>query len=138
MNSLTHQGYTAGHPWYYLLGGYIPPIKAIRTRAISGDYAGCFARLIHEADAKPEPKRTEALRYMRNRTLGDLWGDISRYRECARELRKWRDKHAESENLKCSGVHTAISLKFNHILNDFANLHRLDNLPKQGDLFDQL
>ena len=136
MSILTHQGYSASHPWYYLSGGAIPSIRAIRTCAISRKFAGCSARLIGEADAKAEPKRTEALRYLRNRVLEDLRCDISRYRECVRELRKWREKNGAPDKPECSGVHTAVSLKFNHILNDFANLHRLDSLPMQGDLFE--
>ena len=118
MSIFTHQGYSAGHPWYYLLGGAVPSIKAIRTCAMSGGYAGCAARLIQEADAKPEPKRSEALRYLRNRALEDLQSDISRYRECARELRKWRDQHGGAETPECGGVHTAISLKFTASLLD--------------------
>ena len=136
MSNLTHQGYSAGHPWYYLLGGAIPSIKAIRTCASAGGYAGCSACLIREADGKPEPKRTEALRYLRNLVRENLCGDISRYRECVRELRQWRSEQDGTGQLECGGVHTAISLKFNHILNDFANLQRLDSLPKQVDLFE--
>lgn len=138
MSILTHQGYSAEHPWNYLLGGDIPSIRAIRTCTILGKYPGCSACLIRDADAKPEPKRSEALRYLRNRTLEDLRGDISRYRECVRELRIWRDKHGGADKPECGDVHTAISLKFDHILNDFADLHRLDSLPKQGDLFEFL
>lgn len=135
MSILSHQGYSAGHPWYYLLGGDIPSIKSIRACAILGKYQGCSARLIREADASAEPKRTEALRCLRNRAIEDLRSDISRYRECAREMRRWRDKSQQVNEPECGGVHTAISQKFNHILNGFANLHCLDQLPKQGDLF---
>ena len=138
MNILSHQGYSAGHPWYYLLGGDIPPIKAIRACATSGEYPGCSASLIREADVKAEPKRTEVLRCLRNRAIEDLRGDISRYRECVSELRRWRDKNEQVDRPECGGVHTAISLKFNHILNGFANLRRLDQLPKQGDLLELL
>lgn len=138
MNIPSLQGYSAGHPWYYLLGGDIPSIKVIRACAILGKYPGCSARLIHEADAMAEPKRTEALRHLRSSAIEDLRGDISRYRECVRELRRWRDKNQQVDRPECGGVHTAISLKFNHILNGFANLYRLDQLPKQGDLFELL
>lgn len=138
MSILSHQGYSAGHPWYYLLGGDIPSIKSIRTCAILGKYPGCSARLIRKADAKAEPKRTEALRHLRNRAIEDLRYDISRYRECVSELRRWRDKNEQVDRPECGGVHTAISQKFNHILNGFANLYRLDQLPKQGDLFELL
>ncbi len=138
MNILTHRGYSAGHPWYYLLGGDIPNIKGIRTCAIAGEYRGCLARLIHEADYKAEPKRTEALKFLRNGILDDLRVDVSRYRECVHELRKWRTKQDATAKPECGSVHTAISLKFNHILNDFANLRTLDGLPKQGNLFEFL
>lgn len=138
MSILSHQGYDAGHPWYYLLGGDIPSIKAIRACSILGEYPGCSVGLIREADSKAEPKRTEVLRCLRNRAIEDLRSGISRYRECVRELRRWRDKNQQVIKPECGGVHTAISLKFNHILNGFANLHRLDQLPKQRDLFELL
>ena len=75
---------------------------------------------------------------MRAQIVSDLHTDISRYRECARELRAWRAANAETGAPKCEDIHTAISLKHNHIVNDLANLRTLDSLPKQGNLFDLL
>lgn len=134
----THNGYSAGHPWYYLLGGLVLSPNAIRASVENGEYDGCLARHICELSGKPEPQRSKALRDMRAQIVADLRADLSRYRECVRQLRTWRAANAETGAPKCEDIHTTISLKHNHIVNDLANLRTLDSLPKQGDLFDLL
>lgn len=133
--TLTHQGYNAGHPWYYLLGGAVPTVKTIQASVIAGDYAGYLAHSISDADRKAEPQRSTKLDALRAQIVEDLHDDIARYRTCVRDLRKARAKQSEATTLECNEVHTAISLKHNHIVNDFANLRTLDNLPHQADLF---
>ncbi|MGH1464120.1 MAG: hypothetical protein ACRBBQ_02050 [Cognatishimia sp.] len=135
MSNLTHRGYGAGHPWYYLLGGDIPTPKDIRAHVLVGNYAGYLEQLISEADGKPEPKRSKVLADLRGKIVAELDADLSRYRSCARDLRSWREMIGWADPLQCDDAHTAISLKFNHIVNGFANLRTLDNLPSQGDLF---
>lgn len=132
---LTHEGYSAGHPWYYVLGGAISTIKAIRACVLASDYRGYLADRIHEAGNKQEPERTQALNALRAEIIATMRGDISRYRECARELRRHRQECTDKTPSVCADIHTAISLKFNHIYNGFANLRTLDEIPTQLDLF---
>ena len=33
MKELSHKGYSAGHPWYYFLGGAVPTIKEIKAKS---------------------------------------------------------------------------------------------------------
>lgn len=138
MNFLTHQGYDAGHPWFYHLGGDIPPLKAILTYVEAGEYRGYLADEIDTLNAKAEPKRSIEIRVLRKKLLAELRADISRYRGCARELRAFRQNDDAQLGCACADIHTAISLKFNHIVNGFANLRTLDGLPRQGDLFEGL
>ncbi|MDA9967468.1 hypothetical protein N9D70_02690 [bacterium] len=138
MMTLTHQGYDAGHPWYYLLGGAIPTVKTIQASVIAGDYAGYLAHTISEIDRKAEPQRLSKLDALRAQIVEDLHDDIARYRACTRDLQKWRAKQGGTTAPECNGVHTSISLKHNHIVNDFANLRTLDSLPRQADLFSSL
>ena len=131
-----HHGYSAGHPWYYVLGGDTPRIKEIRDHVASRSYRGYLAEDIETANKLPEPKRTEALEALRNSANKALQEDISRYRRAAQELRAFRDLDGDkSAEPVCLDVHVALSLKFNHLFNDFAHLHYLDSLPKQLDLF---
>jgi len=83
-------GYHAGHPWYYRLGGAIPSPKQIKAEVESKNYRGYLARRIDAAAAKSEPQRSESLRALREKVLEDLRKDLSRYRECAQELRRFR------------------------------------------------
>ena len=133
-----HQGYHAGHPWYYYLGGDIPTLKQIRMEAIASDYRGYKADDIVEIDQSAEPRRSEKLRLLQQKFKLDLGLDISRYREVVRELRKEREQNPPREPFtRCNDVHTAMSLKHSHLFNDFAHLDYLDELlGRQMDLFD--
>ena len=133
-----HGGYQAGHPWYYLLGGDIPTPRQILNSVKLGDYRGYAEADITAADQKHEPKRSEELRKFQQKFKEDLWRDISRYREVVRELCKEREQDPQKEPFQsCNDVHTAMSLKFSHLVNDFAHLVHLDDLlSRQADLFD--
>ena len=85
-----------------------------------------------------EPKRSTVLRGMRDKFRADLARDLSRYRECVRELRRtdWELPDG-SKAMSCGEIHTALSLKHNHMVNNFGHLIYLDELlSKQMDLFD--
>ncbi len=133
MKQLSIHGYHAGHSWYYLLGGAVPSLKSIRSTVFESGYKGYLAEEIAAISRKPEPQKSRASEIMRQRVLGELRKDISRYRECARNLHAFRLRHPDSA--KCKGVHVAISLKHNHIYNGLAHLTALDDLPVQLDLF---
>lgn len=130
-------GYSPGHPWYYLLGGAVLMPRAILAQTRASGYRGCYASMIEEADRLAEPKRSTKLRALQQRFFEDLRRDLSRYRTCVRNLRVYRQKSIGSDQpAQCEGVHVAISLKHNHLVNDFAHLVWLDELmTRQGDLF---
>ncbi|NKX63283.1 hypothetical protein HEP89_04165 [Labrenzia sp. 5N] len=129
-------GYSAGHPWYYLLGGTVPTLKQIRAYAQKFEKRGYRVEEIDTAHRLPEPKRTAALSKIRADIMEGLRGDISGFRRAARNLTEYRKKHQpEASPRICDGVHVAISLKFSHLLNDFIHLQKLDSIPSQLDLF---
>ncbi len=135
----TYCGRSAGHPWFYFLGGPVLTPKQIRESVRLSGYRGYLADDISHADRKPEPHRSTALRKLRAEVQRMLWADISRYREVARELHAYRKEHAHVEVLPnmSAEVHTSMSLKHNHIYNQFAHLLTLDELlSRQRDLFD--
>ena len=133
-----HSGYHAGHPWYYLLGGDIPTPRQILNSVKLCEYRGYAEADIAASDQKHEPKRSEELRKFQQKFKEDLWRDISRYREVVQDLRKEREQDPLHEPFQsCNDVHTAMSLKFSHLVNDFAHLVYLDDLlSQQTDLFD--
>ncbi len=133
-----HRGYCPGHPWFYFLGGKPRRPKEILEATRLSGYQGYARDRIAAADAMAEPKRSETLRAMRSGFETDLKRDISRYRECVRELRRtdWIMPDGEAV-ISCSEIHTSLSLKHNHMVNDFAHLIWLDELlSQQLDLFD--
>lgn len=131
-------GYREGHPWYYVLGGEPPKLKEIREGAVTSGYRGCREEAILRAHHKPEPKRSEILRRYRKRALEDLDRDIRIFRKCTRDLRRCqREPNDTNERPRCLDLHVAMSLKYNHLYNDFAHLNLLDELlSQQPDLFD--
>ena len=134
----SENGYRKGHPWYYLLGGKPPKLKEIRQEAQASGYRGYLADHIDKADQMQEPKRSAALRKYRERALQELGRDIRIYREVARDLHRYQaEQNPDGEPNCCDSVHTAMSLKYNHLYSDFAHLHVLDELlSRQRDLFD--
>ncbi|MBL4877172.1 MAG: hypothetical protein JKY10_11865 [Cohaesibacteraceae bacterium] len=132
-----YEGYKPGHPWYYRLGGKIPSPKQIEAYAMSAEYRGYLAGDINDAMNRVEPQRSAALRKIRTKVIADLRKDMSCYRGFACKLRRFRsDNSVKLDEHGCDNIHTAMSLKFAHIYNGFANLKTLDNVPnKQLDLF---
>ncbi|MCP1469498.1 hypothetical protein J3E64_001173 [Sphingobium sp. OAS761] len=131
------RGYSAGHPWYYVLGGKPPYPHQIMAEVQQRGYGGYLASEIARMDALPEPKRSQALRSARIKALADYRADLSRYREVVRALHRHRANHPHEEGPRCAGVHQSVSLKHNHLFNDLAHLRTLAVLlDKQRDLFD--
>lgn len=133
-----HEGYNPGHPWYYFLGGRPKRLREILEATRSSAYQGYARDDIAAADAMAEPKRSETLRTMRAKFEADLRQDISRYRECVRELHRSDWQLPEQGKVSvCGDIHTALSLKHNHMANNFGHLIYLDELlSQQRDLFD--
>ncbi|NHK29680.1 hypothetical protein FF098_017370 [Parvularcula flava] len=130
-------GYCPGHPWYYVRGGKVLSLKQIRFEAEQNNYRGYMPDRLDEIDTKPEPKRSHSLRQLREKVREDLKRDVSGYRKQVNRLRRYRDHGALEEAQGCNDVHTAISLKHNHLYNDFAILREIETmLTKQRDLFD--
>ena len=128
--------YSPGHPWFYYLGGKPLYPKQILATVIESGYQGYLARDIEIADKKPEPQRSQILRSMRDELRDELFQDISRYREVIRDLHAWRITNEQSD-VACDDIHTAASLKHNHIYNGLAHMVRLhDLLSCQPDLFE--
>lgn len=128
--------YNTGHPWYYVLGGRVLTLHEIRDDAIADGQAGYLQWDIEKADGLTEPKRSSALRKLREKARVNLARDISRYREVVRELCAHRKSTAGQEPA-FADIHMAIGLKHSHLSNEFANLHVLDELlSQQRDLFD--
>jgi hypothetical protein len=135
--TLTYQGYQAGHPWYYLLGGPVPRLKQIKACAAASGYKGFDADVIEAANRLPEPKRSRKLQKLQDSFRNDLRFDIKRYRQLVAKLRKDRQHNGIHQNKPvCCDVHTALSLTFSHLYNDFAHLHTLDQMMYvQQELF---
>lgn len=135
----TYEGYDSGHPWFYLLGGPVLTPKEIREAARASGYGGYLAEDIRQADARPEPQRSTALRSMRAEAQSELIRDVSIYRRVVRELHAYRKGQRDDAPLPSvsAEVHTSMSLKVCHLYNDFAHLLSLDDLlTRQRDLFD--
>jgi hypothetical protein len=134
---MQHNPYNPGHPWYYVLGGPVLLPSEICLAVKQSGYTG-YRTDIEETDKKGEPYRSAELRCIRDDVLMSFWQDISRYRKVVRSLHYYR-KTAEplQEQPKCADIYVSVSLKHNHLYNDFAHLLRLDELlSRQLDLFD--
>jgi len=131
-----HQSYSPGHPWYYKLDGAVHKPKQILTAVKNDSYQGYLAEDIKQADGKHEPQRSSALRNLREAVTIRLHADLERYREVVCDLRRYRLTDQQEVQPICSCVHTSMSLKYNHIYNDFAHLIYIDELlSQQPDLF---
>ncbi len=131
-------GYRPGHPWYYKLGGVVHKPKAILAAVKDREYQGYKRDDIHQADNRQEPERSSTLRSLRLSALNDLQADLRTYREFARALHDYRkmDKAEQGAQPICSDIHMSMSLKYNHLYNDFAHLNFIDELlTRQLDLF---
>tara|TARA_R110002096_G_scaffold425908_2_gene635010 strand:- start:593 stop:1000 length:408 start_codon:yes stop_codon:yes gene_type:complete len=134
--TLTFNGYNAGHPWYYKLGGTILTPKEILTTVKLSGYQGYMADDIVRIDKKAEPERSKALREIKDKILVSMWRNISCYRLLANQLRFERKLNGiDRLNTSSNELHTSMSLKHNHIYNDLAHLNYLDDLLTQFELF---
>lgn len=132
-------GYNPGHPWYYKLGGAVHKPKAILAAVKDSEYQGYKLDEIKLADNRREPERSSSLRILRETSLRDLHADLKRYRELACKLCDYRlmDETEQEMQPICSDIHMSMSLKYNHLYNDFAHLVTIDDLLlRQLDLFD--
>ncbi len=129
--------YSTHHPWYYLLGGEILYPKTIYCMAKTSGYNGYLENEIRNADNRQEPRRSESLRQLRKTIVQELKKNLNRYRILARELNQFRKSDTKIDiHTSCKQVHTNISLKHNHLYNDFAHLFLIDQfLSQQPDLF---
>lgn len=130
-------GFSAGHPWYYTLGGAILSPKQIRADVLESDCQGYMAEDIQAVDKKPEPHRSEALRAFKVKFTKELAKDISCYRQTACKIRQDRvENPMDVEPDLCADIHVDISLIYSHISNDFTHLNSIEDLlAQQGDLF---
>jgi hypothetical protein len=135
--TVSHASYNAGHPWYYLLGGRVLSPKQIKASVERSLYQGYLADYIASADKKSEPHRSKALRDLRAGAAHQLRRDLSGYRRRVLELHRYRATSPLTEPPTCCAeIHTNISLKHNHLYNDFAHLITIDALlSMQTDLF---
>lgn len=136
--TLEKTGYEPGHPWYYLLGGKPLTPKEILEATRHSGYRGYAQERIAALDKLVEPKRSQSLRAQRDKYRSDLRRDIRRYRACIRELRNTVTIIRDGESpIEWNDVYTALSLKHNHMVNNFGHLILLEELlSKQRDLFD--
>lgn len=129
-------GYSYGHPWYYIKGGDILSAEEIEANAIASTYRGYMPDDLDRLDALAEPRRSQELRALRGKFRIQLDRDLSRYLEIAVQIAEMREA-GDAEALKGSGLPTAISLKHNHLYNDYAILNEIAvMLKQQADLFD--
>jgi len=128
--------YTPGHPWFYVQGGKpLYPVQILIAVKERG-YQGYLTDDFDAADRLREPKRSERLRQYREGVRKELADDICAYRAIVRTLSAYRKTHECDAEPVCADVHTAVSLKHNHIYNHLAHLVRLDGLlAQQPDLF---
>lgn len=132
----THAGYNSGHPCYYKFGGRVLLPSEIKSSVDLESYPDLMIEDVLTASAMAEPIRSERLRGLRQRAREDLSRDLAIYLDRARELNKRRLDLDPPEQPICSCVYVAMSLKHNHLYNDYARLMICErHLSKQGDLF---
>lgn len=129
INDFEWQGYSPCHPWFYVLGGEIRTPKQIIKHVQFMEYKGYLADHIQAVAKRSEPFRSKELKKIKEKVIKDYRQDLSRYRSLANKLRTYRKTSAEIavSNLSCEDIHMNISLKYNHLINDFAHLLLLEN-----------
>ena len=124
--------YSTGHPWYYVLGGKILSLKEILKEVNEAPNKGYLETEIDKASGN-----NAKLQELKTKALSRLSDDISRYRQCALELHRYRKTLPENYKPICKEIHTSMGLKRNHIFNEFANLKHIEDLQAhQPTLFD--
>ena len=132
-----HEGYDFTHPWYYYLGGPIPKLQQLRDFAEANLRVQLLEDKIKGINRVSEPNRSQQLQQLILWTGDGLRHDIARYRECVRELRNARRKEIGRTDMtrSCRDIDVSMSLKVSHLCNGFSNLHLLQDVPQQFDLF---
>ena len=134
MSTSISLGYGPGHPWYYVQGGVPLGPKQILASARRKGYRGYLQDDIANAAGRCEPRRSQDLRILRAKVVASLSSDLAGYRRVVRDLRRHR---LEVPGGECHEVHTAVSLKHNHLFNDLAHLSWIDELlAVQLDMFE--
>ena len=140
-NDQTTLSYDPGHPWHYVLGGTALYPKQILQAVMASGYQGYLADTIQQAAQKNEPERSTALRTLKANILTDFKANLARYREVVRDLQCYDAEKIKYSNQRidtppiCDDVHVNVSLKHNHLYNDFAHLFVIDKyLAYQKDL----
>jgi len=133
-----YTAYSSGHPWYYVLGGPILMPSDIRKKVKMKGYAGYLESDIEKAANRSEPQRSQELAEIKKSALASMKRNLSEYRHLVRELREHRQAHPERQKQPiCDAIDTSMSLKHNHLYNDFAHLLFLETkTSNQLDLFD--
>lgn len=107
-------------------------------RIVQADgYKGYRRHNIDHIAALTEPQRSEGLRKLRGDVLHEFKSNLKRYREVVFYLNYYRKtgEHIE-EQAFCNDVFMSVSLKYCHLLNDFAHFIEIDrHLAVQPDLF---
>lgn len=130
--------YGAGHCWYYKLGGKALTPKQILADVKKSGYQGYMQDDFEKLNKKAEPMRSAGIRKLTLKVKESLKHNMAQYRKYARELADLR-KHPSllDQDPICSDVDMNMSLKHNHIYNDFAHLVYLETIKsKQLDLFE--
>ncbi len=128
--------YKSCHPWYYHLGGKILTPKNILKNAKLSNYQGYLENDIKKFNLLDEPKRTKKLDELFRNELFDLKRSLSLYRKYALEISLRRKNNLIGENDPiCDDVYMSLSLKHNHIFNNFSHLILIESFQKQMDLF---
>lgn len=132
-----HEGYDFTHPWYYYLGGPIPKLSQIKNDVECSKQSYSPLLDIEALQRYSEPKRSQERGKLAQRIKADLAKDITRFRECVRELRATRknDRSPTSMTRACRDIDVSVSLKVAHIYNGFLKLQLLQDIPQQFDLF---
>lgn len=137
-----HEGYCAGHPWYYLLGGTPPSLEQIAGEARRRGYQGWMRDIIAKADRLEEPKRSAELRRLMEQAEAEKVRDLESYRKYAAELEARRASHTPVRRCgrgwrpDCTELDVSMSLKHNHLFNDLAHIRLLTELlQRQPSLF---
>ena len=137
---LSPSTYSPGHPWYYVLGGRPLRPREILDHIRAGDYRGYLADEIEKVNNRPEPRRSALLREFKAKAKRELFTDLSRYRRTVWVLREHRKSSLPPDGYPiCHEIHQSVCLKFNHLVNGFANLIQIEdflNKSEQLTLFD--
>lgn len=132
----THESYNSAHPCYYKFGGLVLFPSEIKSSVDLESYPDLMVEEILAASSMAEPKRSERLRGLRQAMRQELSRNLAIYLDRVRALKARRlDPDPPAQHVS-SCVYVAMSLKHNHIYNDYARLMICEqHLSKQRDFF---